>query len=303
MTSRKRTLTPLRIEVPDVLNGSTLNLESLFCLLDQVKEGRSIELNMTRVSFIHPYGLTGLMLFAQRARELTQHRVCVKGCRPKVFAYLERINFFSTCADCLFTTDTMLPGYELSRSDSSRNLLELEPVRTSEDVLKITTRMRGIFDQWLSLGVSEQNDLIVILSEMCDNICEHSQSTGHVVIQSYWRQSSNIMQLRIALCDLGIGIPGSLIGRYGRFGSTATDYIQAALAGRSRREIDIQGNGFQRVQEIIRQSRGTLAVRSHDGVVRIINAQPNPSIHSHLTFIPGTQLAILLTKRTSVLLT
>lgn len=303
MPNRKRTRSSLLIVVPDVLNGSTLNLESLFDLLDQVKQGHSLELNLSRVSFIHPYGLVGLMLFAQRASEITQGRVCIQGCQPKVFAYLERVNFFSTCTDCLFTTDTMLPDYELSRSDSSRNLLELAPIRTSEDVLKIATRMRGIFAQWLSLGVSEENDLIVILSEMCDNICDHSQSTGHVAIQSYWRQTSNVMQVRIAICDLGIGIPGSLTGKYGHFGTNAVDYIQAALLGKSRRETEIQGNGFQRVQEIIRQSRGTLLVRSHDGAVRILNTQPNPSIHSGLAFVPGTQLAILLTKRTSVLLT
>lgn len=303
MPSQKRTRAPLVIVVPDALSGSTQELESLFSSLQQVKAGHSVELDMSRVSFIYPYGLIGLMLFAQLANEKSKQSVCVRGCKPEIFAYLERVNFFSACADYLFTTDTMHPEYELSRSNASRNLLELEPVHKSKDVLKITNRMRGIFDQWLVLGESEQNDLIVILSEMCDNICEHSQSTGHMVIQSYWRQALNKMEVRIAICDLGIGIPKSLISKHGEFGNSTGDYILAALSGKSRREKAIQGNGFQRVQEIIQRSKGSLFVRSQDGSVRILNNQPLPIVSSGLTSIPGTQLAINLAKRTSVLLT
>lgn len=303
MPNLKRTRAPSQIDIPDVLGGSTENLESLFSLLPGVKLGAHVQLDLSQVSFILPYGLIGLMLFAQQASANSKNRVCIRGCQPRIFAYLERVNFFSTCSDCLFTTDSGLTDYKLSRSDASRNLLELEVVQSSEDVLKIASRMRRIFEERLALSIPEQNDLIVILSEMCDNICEHSQSTGHVVVQSYRRQTLGTMEVRIAICDLGIGIPDSLISRHGRFASTTADYIREALSGKSRRDIGIQGNGFQRVQEIISQSRGTLFVRSQDAAVRIVNTQSTPSIYTDLTFLPGTQLAIKLAKRTSVLLT
>ncbi|CAG0984769.1 hypothetical protein ANRL3_02368 [Anaerolineae bacterium] len=290
----------MMLHVPDVLASGSERLESLYDLIPEIQVGPDIQLDMSAVRWIHPSGIVGMATFSRRAQQLTDKKVHVVGCQPEVLAYLMRVDFFQTCADWAYSTDHVPPEIELSRSVASTNLLELEAIHGPEDVRRTANRTRGILQAWLDYGSSEQNDLISILSEMCDNICEHSQDFGYVAIQRYYRPSLGHAEVRIAIGDMGIGIRGSLKPIHGNLGNSAVEYIRAALDGTSRRGRGIRGNGFQRVQEIIQRCKGRLFVRSENAAIRI-GSDPAPVIeYTNLTFFPGTQVAIVLGQRTRI---
>jgi anti-anti-sigma regulatory factor len=284
----------LVLHVPDAIGHSSENLEELFHLTTEIKPGVAVCLDMSQVTWIVPSGVLSLVIFVRYANKLTNHKVCLLSCQTDVTAYLKRVDFFETCREWAYTTDSVLPGEELSRSEASTSLLELSAIRDGEDVRRIADRTSGILSQWLTLGSSQQSDLISILSEMCENICEHSQDIGHVAIQRYRRHRIGLTEVRIAVCDMGLGIRNSLIPVHGEFGSSSVEYILAALAGRSARGKNRTGNGFQNVQQIIQRCRGTLYVRSEDSAVRIRNTDNQPQLHNKLNLIPGTQVSIRL---------
>ncbi len=288
------------LHVPDVLAAGSEGLESLFDLVTEIRIGCEIQLDMSGVRWIHPSGIVGMAAFCRRAHQLTDKKVHVVGCQPNLLAYLMRVDFFKTCQDWAYSTDHVPPEIELSRSEASANLLELEAIHSPVDVRRTANRTRGILQAWLDYGSSEQNDLVSILSEMCDNICEHSQDFGHVAIQRYYRPSLAHAEVRIAIGDMGIGIQSSLEPVHGSLGGSTLEYIRAALDGTSRRGRGIRGNGFQRVQEIIRRCKGRLYVRSVNAAIRIRSDPATVIEYPNLTFFPGTQVAIVLGQRTRV---
>jgi anti-anti-sigma regulatory factor len=285
---------PSTMRVPAILAASSENLEPLYDMLADIEKSRPLRLDMSQVHWIHPSGLTSLLLFARYARELTHSKVCLFGCQDSVLAYLERVNMFDAGSEWLFTNDRVNPDSELGRSDSSTSVLELKAIRNSEDVRQIADRTRGIVREWLPRASKQQNDLIQILSEVCGNICEHSHDIGHIAIQRYRRVRFGLTEVRISVSDMGIGIRKSLIQRHGEFADLSCDYIQAALKGRSSRGKNIVGNGFQKVQEIIVRGHGTLYVRSENGGVRSKNQTMH--VFSHSAIVPGTQVAITFTQ-------
>ncbi len=287
----------ITLQVPNVLASTTGELESLFQLLRSVTPGCPLRLDMTRVNWVYPYGLLGLMNFVQLATEISHSKLSLLGLRDDVCSYLERADFFAHCREWI-QGDPTTSVSKFGRSDSSTRLLEVEPIRSDADIYKMTARTRGIVQEWLNWGQSEQNQLIAILSEMCDNVLEHSQSTGHVAIQTYRRLVLNHVQIRIAVSDLGIGIASSLKHRYKNMRGNDVDFIRAALEGRSARGRNVKGNGFHQVRKIISSERGALFVRSQTGAVGM-SSSGDVGAWQDLTAIPGTQVSIVFTRRLS----
>lgn len=290
-------MNPTTLDVPDVLSGGTEKLDGLYGLVYQIDPTKVIGLNMSSVTFIAPSGLIGLLVFVRYLERLTNSPVYFFGCRGEVAAYLERVDFFQTCSAWACTLEEVLPEDTLSRSAASTNLLELACIRKGEDVRRVADRTKGILQQWLIYGSSDQNDLLLILSEMCENICEHAGDIGHVVIQRYQRHQLGYVEVRIAVGDMGQGIRNSLIRAHGEFASSPVEYIQAALNGVSARGQNILGNGFQSVRNIVQRCKGTLYVRSETGAVRVQSGQSIPLLYSDLPFMPGTQVAITLIQK------
>ncbi len=288
-------MTQITLQVPNVLASRSGELESLFELLRLVTPESKLSLDMSHVSWVYPYGLLGLIAFVHLATKRTRSKLSLLGIRDDVCSYLERVDFFTHCREWI-QGDLTMSVSRLGRSDSSTRLLEVEPIRNETDIYKMTVRTRGIVQEWLNWGQSEQNQLIAILSEMCDNVLEHSGSTGHVAIQTYRRPLLNHVQIRIAVSDLGRGIPSSLKRRYKQLRGTDVDLIRAALEGRSARGRNITGNGFQQVRKIIASGRGALFVRSLTGAVAVSNSG-EAGVWQNLIAIPGTQVSIVLTRR------
>ncbi|HHT9124140.1 MAG TPA: hypothetical protein ACFYEF_14850, partial [Candidatus Wunengus sp. YC63] len=95
------------------------------------------------------------------------------------------------------------------RNQSSDVLLEITPIEKSDDIHFIVGKVKGrahaILARHLHYDERAINGFIVALSEVCQNIIEHSETKGFVGIQKYHFQSMNKNVVKIAVMDTGIG--------------------------------------------------------------------------------------------------
>ncbi|KKL80616.1 hypothetical protein LCGC14_2002970, partial [marine sediment metagenome] len=138
------------------------------------------------------------------------------------------------------------------------------------------------------------NGFIVALSEVCQNIIEHSENTGFVGIQKYHFQNMDKNVVKIAVMDLGIGFKNSLKTRFDI--RDDIDAIgRALLHGASRYSDTGRGHGLASVRRFIKQWNGKISIRSGTASLSIIPkwAWGNEK-EQNLTHFPGAQINLLL---------
>ncbi|HVB25111.1 MAG TPA: ATP-binding protein [Ktedonobacteraceae bacterium] len=277
------------IIISDNLSGMPDTVEILFTLLRGSSICGSIALDLAPVTWVHPYGAISLLGICRYIRQLTRKPVRLTGLQTQIHAYLRRIDFFKYDPETVYTTDPFNPLCELGRSSSSSNVLELFPIRTSEDVYAVAARARRILAYWFDKNSSYNIDkIVVLLAEACSNIVDHSGDSGIVIVQKY--DHKQYVEIKLAISDLGQGIRRSLIAVHGEISNTSTGYIEQALSGLSARTGQRGGQGLGAIQRIATENGGSLYIRSEMGSVL---AQATGMIaQDNLCFFPGTQIAI-----------
>ncbi len=259
----------------------------------------SEQIDLCDVSFIDPYGMLGLLEIGELCMLEDIKKTIILPRSVEVCAYLERMDFFSH-ARRYFLFDqphhTPLPGK--NRNQESDVLLEITPIERSNDIHSIVgtvrDRAQAILSNHLHYDERAINNFIVALSEVCQNIIEHSENRGFVGIQKYRFTSMNKNVVRIAVMDVGIGFRKSLSVRFKLRGDL--DAIEKALLhGASRYEDEGRGHGLASVRRFVDQWHGKLSIRS--GTARLSIIPPwsrGREQEANLTFFPGAQINILL---------
>ncbi|PIV67442.1 MAG: hypothetical protein COS10_00995, partial [Nitrospirae bacterium CG01_land_8_20_14_3_00_44_22] len=120
-----------------------------------------------------------------------------------VLKYLERMDF--KFADNYFRLEPSKPQIsgKYLRSSYSDVLLEITPIEKSDDIHfivgKVKERANSILRKHLHYDERAINGFIVALSEVCQNIIEHSETKGFVGIQKYFWQNLNKNIVKIAV--------------------------------------------------------------------------------------------------------
>jgi anti-sigma regulatory factor (Ser/Thr protein kinase) len=103
------------------------------------------------------------------------------------------------------------------------------PIARSEDIHYIVDRVREraqtILSQNLHYEQAAIDGFVVALSEVCQNIPEHSEDVGYVAIQKYFygrRLGRNLV--KIAVMDLGVGFRASLGPKYATQSTAWSDH-------------------------------------------------------------------------------
>jgi anti-anti-sigma regulatory factor len=289
---------------PTSLDESTF--ERLIRQLDS-PEGLGSEqiiIDLEQVRFVDPYGMLGLLALARFLRQ--------RGCEPvlmlpraeEVMKYLDRMDF-SRHAErlCAMDLTTLWSDGEYSRSPHSDVLLEITPIAHSEDIHYIVDRVREraqtILSQNLHYAQAAIDGFVVALSEVCQNIPEHSQDVGYVAIQKYFygrRLGKNLV--KIAVMDLGVGFRTSLGPKYAAESAEWSDLTALRLAifeGVSRYDDPGRGQGLSAVRRFVERWHGKLMIRS--GSARLGHSPAwdhSASRQTGLTLFPGTQVSIVL---------
>ncbi len=259
----------------------------------------------TRIQFIDPYGMVGLIEIGRFLSSLGLSPILRLAPAAEVTQYLSRMDFHSVAKGVFELEGHILQdgGSEHRREDSDV-LLEITPITDTGDihgiVEKVTERANVILQRHLGYDGRAIHAFIVSLSEICQNILEHSENTGFVGIQKYfYHRSLGKNVVKIAVMDLGIGIRGSLESRLsGRYGENWSDLVaieQALLFGTSRYDEKGRGHGLTEVRKFVTQWNGKISIRSGTAKVSIIPQweKGRPRL-SRLYSFPGTQINIVL---------
>jgi anti-sigma regulatory factor (Ser/Thr protein kinase) len=259
----------------------------------------SEQIDLHDVSFIDPYGMLGLLEIGELCMREDVRKAITLPQSDDVHKYLERMDFF-TFARKYFSLDASAPdpAEKYLRSPDSDVLLEITPIEKSDDIHFIVGRVRdrahAILATHLHYDDRAINGFIVALSEVCQNIIEHSENKGFVGIQKYRFQNLNKNVVKIAVTDVGIGFRKSLHGRFKLRGDL--DAIDKALLhGASRYEEEGRGHGLAAVRRFVNQWNGKISIRSGTAKLSIIQKwSRGKEKETNLLSFPGAQINILL---------
>ncbi len=184
------------------------------------------------------------------------------------------------------------------RSADSDVLLEITPIERANDIHyivgKVEERAQVILAKHLRYDSRAINGFIVALSEICQNIVEHSENKGFVGIQRYRYPSLGKNIVKIAVMDAGIGFRKSLSSRF-RLKSDLDALEKALLHGASRHEDEGRGHGLAAVRRFAEQWQGRLSIRSGTARLSIIPKWARGKERElNLTNFPGSQINIIL---------
>lgn len=261
------------------------------------KESSIIDLK--EITFIDPYGMVGLLeigkLFVSRGIQKT----LLLPRSEEVLTYLQRMDFFQF-AEKYFILEPFNPqsGEKGLRSSHSDVLLEITPIEKTDDIHfivgKVKERAHAILFAHLHYDENAINSFIVALSEICQNIIEHSEYKGLVGIQKYHFQNLNKNVVKIAVMDIGRGFRESLSERFSL--KNDLDAIEKGLLhGASRFADKGRGHGLFAVRRFVKQWDGKLSIRSGTAKLSIIPQWARGKAKEHnLTYFPGAQIHIML---------
>jgi anti-anti-sigma regulatory factor len=271
--------------------------------LDQLAQ-RQVIIDLEQVRFVDPYGMVGLLALARFLQQRAFEPVLLLPRSAEVMKYLDRMDF-SRHAErlCAIDLTTLWPDGEYARSMHSDVLLEITPITRAEDIHYIVDRVRERAQTILSQNLHYEQDAIdgfvVALSEVCQNIPEHSEDVGYVAIQKYFygrRLGKNLV--KIAVMDLGVGFRASLAPRYASQSAAWSDLLALRLAmfkGASRHDDPGRGQGLSAVRRFVERWHGKLMIRSGSARLGLSPAWGRSATRqTNLTPFPGTQVSIVL---------
>ena len=257
------------------------------------------ELDLSQVSFIDPYGMVGILEIGEFAKSKGIRRILRLPQCEDVLKYLERMDFFRFAGE-YFDLKPTAPSLsnKYHRNSYSDVLLEITPIEKSDDIHfivgKVKERANTILTKHLHYDDRAINGFIVALSEVCQNIIEHSENKGFVGIQKYHFQNINKNVVKIAVMDLGIGFRESLSQRF----SLDDDFQaieKALLHGASRHADEGRGHGLAAVKRFVSQWNGKISIRSGTAKLSIIpDWSWGKEKEINLAPFPGSQISIML---------
>jgi len=248
------------------------------------------------VTFIDPYGMVGLLEIGELCMLEDIKKTIVLPRSTEVLRYLERMDFFSH-ARRYFTLDPMQPPANDTTGESDV-LLEITPIERANDIHyivgRVEERAQAILTKHLRFDSRAINGFIVALSEICQNIVEHSENKGFAGIQKYRYPSLGRNIVKIAVMDAGIGFRKSLSTRFKLKGDLEA-IEKALLHGASRHEDAGRGHGLAAVRRFVEHWQGRLSIRSGTARLSLIPKwSRGKEREMNLTNFPGSQINIIL---------
>ncbi len=261
------------------------------------QEKSSIDLQ--EISFIDPYGMVGLLEIGEFFVSRGVQKTLLLPRSEEVLTYLQRMDFFQF-AEKYFILEPLNPqrGEKGLRSSHTDVLLEITAIEQTDDihfiVRKVKERAHAILCAHLHYDENAINGFIVALSEICQNIIEHSEYKGLVGIQKYHFQNLNRNVVKIAVMDIGRGFKESLSERF-QLKSDLDAIEKGLLHGASRFADKGRGHGLSAVRRFVKQWEGKLSIRSGTAKLSIIPQWARGKAKEHnLAYFPGAQIHIML---------
>ncbi len=293
----------LREQIIQTPNGfkDSYSFEEIINLRATIYSDKKKYLDLSRVDFIEPYSMTGLLVLGREHLRNTGEKLGLINIPLTIHQYLYRMDFFQK--NLFIPADNLDPKYFLKRSPLSRSVIEITdiPNKERESIRAITNiitlfrkRADHILKYWIASSVVDY--FVTVISEICQNIFEHSLDSGYCAMQTYVSGGSHIF--RLAIADSGIGIRESFTGKKDILYESTAGLLEMALTTplSSKREF---GYGLCQVNTIVEKLGGTIFIRSGDASLTVMHNRRQGSApylfqKNGLSLFPGTQIAITL---------
>ena len=287
------------VMIPDRFRDPYI-FENILSMQEEIFKEKTI-LDMSKVSFMEPYSMLSFLLLGRNYLRKTGEKLKLTNIPIHIKQYLTRMDFFESGVFSL--TDSLKDFVLFKRNSSSKKLLEITMIPNKErqgiDVISsvielFRKRASMILKYWMNDSVTDY--FVTVISELCQNIFEHSLDTGYIAMQTYSSGNENIARLVIA--DSGIGILKSFSGRYDLQYSGGSDLIEMALTTpiSSKREF---GYGLCQVNSITERLNGTIFIRSDESSLAALYGKKEKILkyifhRNDLSPFSGTQISISL---------
>lgn len=290
----------MRITVPDMFRDP-YTFEGIIAKYGQIIADVS-EIDMSRVSFIEPYSMVSFLLMGRSCFRKRGERLKLVNIPIHIHQYLARMDFFKN--DIFSIQADLDEGLFLKRSTESSRLIEITEIPNKERqganvIASVISRFRKrasvILKYWMDDTVTDY--FVTVISELCQNIFEHSLDTGFVSIQTYRTGKENIV--RLVISDSGVGIAGSFESGRGIDYKSPADLIEKTLTLPISSKRDF-GYGLCQVNSIVERLKGTILLRSNDASLSALYNKKGGSGNymfqrDGLVLFEGTQITISLT--------
>jgi len=258
------------------------------------------ELDLSRITFIEPYSMLSLLLIGRNYLRKKGTRLKLAGIPINIHQYLHRMDFFKTG---VFDVPARLDEKMLlKRSSFSNRVLEITEIPNKErESVRVIGSIIGVFRKraehilkyWLSDRIVDY--YVTVISEICQNIYEHSLDSGYLAMQTYSVGKENFV--RLAIGDSGIGILKSFENNAIAYDSPA-HLMELAITTpiSSKREF---GYGLCQVTAIVEKLKGTIYLRSGNASVSTMYQRKASGssflfLKNDLSNFDGTQILISL---------
>jgi anti-sigma regulatory factor (Ser/Thr protein kinase) len=280
------------LPVPNTLKHGTNGVEVFFRAVEHLPPAKRYVFDMANVTFVEPCGLVALLTAIRQCANRSSKHVLMKSLNAQIHPYLDRMNFFVASERWLKPLSVL--DEEWNRNDHTVNLLEVTEVTCYDDMVCVVERAESIFASCLSKD--ELSSLARVISELCQNIYQHSGDPhGCVTIQKYQPQPNNVF-VCLAVGDSGRGVRANLSRRYPALGNDPVDFVRAAMDGsHTSRSHGRGGLGLRTVRNIATAHRGYVTVRSETAAVT--DWGTNVRNYFNLANIAGTQVTVKMQSR------
>jgi hypothetical protein len=237
--------------------------ESILTMQDSVFS-QGCNLDMSRVAFMEPYSMISFLMMGRNYLRSSGSKLTLINIPIHIHQYLDRMDFFESA---VFNIPQVLDkNMMFKRNSSSGRLLEITQIpnkeRQSVNVISsvialFRKRAPVILKYWMNDTVVDF--FVTVISELCQNIFEHSLDSGYMSMQTYRSATENIA--RLVISDSGIGIMKSFSSRDDIEYAGGAELIEMALTTpiSSKREF---GYGLCQVNKIIEKLKGIIFIRS-----------------------------------------
>jgi len=244
-------------------------------------------IDLSTHTFVNPAGMTGVALAVRVLRERGWSPVVLFPTSDQAAGYL-----------CYMGVDTVLKDMAECRNadgpkhaGSSDVLLELTKIEKSADVegirREIHDRVTAILRNQLKYKEKDVQAFAGVISELAQNIVDHSAGIGYVAAQTYRSAQGRFVYLSVA--DSGIGLRNSLAERFPQAANWEdTEVIVNAMRPEFSRFAN-RGLGLTFVRKVCLDFKGTLQIRTGRTRLYLRAAKVHPFTGDAF---PGTQVAI-----------
>ncbi len=286
----------LSLVAPNIINDTSFEY-----LINQLPEPEKIQekdllIDLGITEAVYPYGLLGTLELGIHLKNMGLNpRLNL----PKNESVLQNMKSsgFIEMASLAFKE---LMGACTKPAEDPSVLLKVTPVESFKDVHNIVSSVRNrIKENNYSEDDYTWDNIIVAISEICQNIPEHSKDKGFALINILFNKAHKKHLVNIVVMDLGVGIRSSLDNKFSpifrdRWGDRLAIH-KTLFEGVSRYDDPGRGNGIIRTRElVVEKFKGNMSLRS--GTAKLWGKIPGWEIErlfrKPLVFLPGAQVNI-----------